>query len=216
MAGRRVDHGVDPEMLRAWLAGRSLARGLPMPVAERGGFRVDTNSDAETRRWVFPHVGDGLKELARSIVEPRCFLKLCGSADELKSALPTGWIIHAPGYFMQATGAPPQRGLADGYRIDMRRSEACAEVRVLSDTGALAASGFAAETEGAFVYDRIVTVPEHRRKGLAQLVMATLRSQKRNGAVPELLVATEEGRALYARLGWRTVSPYSTASIPAP
>lgn len=206
--------GVDPIILHAWLAARSIARGLPGPVADMGGFRVDTDTDAEIRRWVFPRMQAGLKELARSISEPRYFLKLCGEADELRSALSRGWEIHAPSYFMRANGIFPERPLADGYRIEVHRAGPVVEVRVLSDVGALAARGYAAETSEAFIYDRIVTEAEHRRKGLGHIVMATLRSAKQNSTNPELLVATEDGKALYSTLGWETISPYSTASIP--
>jgi predicted GNAT family N-acyltransferase len=89
-------------------------------------------------------------------------------------------------------------------------------VCIFSDDGRLAASGYAAETSEAFIYDRIVTDAYHRRKGLGHAVMATLRSAKRNSANPELLVATEDGKALYSTLGWRIVSPYSTAAVPHP
>ena len=206
--------GVDPLILRAWLAARSIARGLPSPVADMGGFRVDTGIDTEVKRWVFPKMNAGLKELARGISEPRYFLKLCGDADELRSALPLGWTIHAPGYFMRADGIFPERPLADGYRIEVRRAGAVIEVRVLSDVGALAASGYAAETPEVFIYDRIVTDAAHRRRGLGHAVMATLRSARRSVANPELLVATQDGKELYTALGWKTISPYSTASIP--
>jgi len=208
-------HGVDPPTLRAWLAARSIARGLPGPVADMGGFRIDTNTDAEARRWVFPRMGAGLMELARSIVEPRHLLKLCGDDNELRSALPLCWEIHAQSYFMRANGPPPERPLADGYRIEVSRTIPVIEVRILSCSGDLAASGYAAETSEVFIYDRIVTDAEHRRKGLGHTMMATLRTGKQNAANPELLVATEDGKALYSMLGWETVSPYSTASIAA-
>jgi GNAT superfamily N-acetyltransferase len=205
--------GVDPLLLHGWLSARSVSRGLPSPVPEYGGFRVDTNSDAEIARWVFPRTGAGLEDLARSIHEPRYFLKLCGTADELRSALPIGWELHAPGYFMQATIEPPSRRLADGYRIETKRVGMVWEARIFSETGALAASGYAAETQGVFLYDRIVTEPEHRRKGLGHVLMLTLHDARRHSSAAELLVATEEGRALYSTLGWETISPYSTASI---
>ena len=32
---------MDPGRLHAWLAARSIARGLPPPVSEPGGFRVE-------------------------------------------------------------------------------------------------------------------------------------------------------------------------------
>lgn len=208
--------GLDPLLVNAWLTARSIARGLPMPVPDHGGFRVDTQSDAEVRRWVFPKTGPGLERLGRSITQPRHLLKLCGRADELLAGLPTGWAIHAPGYFMQARRAPEERQLHKGYRIETKCIGMVAEVRILSDSGALAASGYAAETPDVFIYDRIVTAPEHRRKGLGQTVMATLRAAKRRAATIELLVATEEGRALYSTLGWKTISAFSTASLVAP
>jgi hypothetical protein len=43
--------------------------------------------------------------------------------------------------------------------------------------------------------------------------MTTLLAAKQHSSSPELLVATDDGRALYSTLGWETISPYSTASI---
>lgn len=210
------NRGVDPLLLNAWLSARSLARGLPSPVPEYGGFRVDTNSDAEVARWVFPEIGPGLEELAHSINEPRYFLKLCGSADELQAVLPIGWVLHAPSYFMQASDEPAGRHLVEGYMIETKRAGMVSEARIYSETGALAASGYAAETQEVFIYDRIVTEPLHRRKGLGLAIMTTLHAAKQHPSVPELLVATKDGRALYSTLGWETISPYSTASIVTP
>lgn len=207
------DEGVDRHVLHAWLAARSIARGLPAPIADHGGYRVDTHTEAEVRRWVFPQMDAGLVELARSINEPRHFLKLCGGADELRSILPDSWQLHAPSYFMQASGKQVERSMAAGYTIETDHYGAVVEVRIRSGTGELAASGYAAETQDAFIYDRIVTAPEHRRKGLGHAVMAALHRAKQSHDSPELLVATEDGRALYTILGWRTISPYTTASI---
>jgi hypothetical protein len=143
------NQGVDPLLLNAWLTARSIARGLPSPVPEYGGFRVDTNSDAEVVRWIFPKMGPGLEGLARSVNEFRYFLKLCGAAGELRAALPPGWKLHAPSYFMQASGKPIGRRLTEGYRIEAKRVGMVVEARILSETGALAASGDAAETRGS-------------------------------------------------------------------
>lgn len=203
---------VDPTLVHAWLAARSLARGLPAPAPEHGGFRVDTNSEAEIRRWVFPYRTEGLVELGRAIDAPGHFLKLCGTAEELRAALSDKWRIQSSAYFMSATGTDVERPLPAGYALNVDRDGALVSVRISAD-GELAASGYAAETDEAFVYDRIVTEPAHRRKGLGGAVMGALRRAKRNRRTRELLVATEDGRALYATLGWRTISPYSTASI---
>jgi len=205
--------GVDPRMLHAWLSARSIARGLPAPTADYGGYRVETDTDAEIRRWVFPHMCAGLVELAHSIREPRHLLKLCGEADELRPILPSRWRIDTPRYFMQAHGGRIEHLIATGYRIETNRSGAVIEACIRSNAGELAARGYAAETQEAFIYDRIATEPKHRRKGLGKALMAALQGEKRSAALPELLVATEDGRALYATLGWRTISPYATAFI---
>ncbi|ESQ81831.1 hypothetical protein AEAC466_19910 [Asticcacaulis sp. AC466] len=210
------NRGLDPHLLHAWLYARSIARGLPLPVPDHGGFRVDTHSKTEIVRWVFPKMGPGLEELAQSIAAPGHLLKLCGAADELQTALPTGWALHAPAYVMRARGAPTARPLAGGYRIETEHTGMVMAARIFSDAGEMAASGYATQTQDAFIYDRIVTEPQHRRKGLGHAIMATLRTARQNPASPELLVATTEGRALYSTLGWETISPYSTASIPDP
>ena len=205
--------GVDPQILLAWLSARSLARRLPPPVPEHGGFRVDTNSADEIARWVFPKIGPGLKRLARSITEPRYLLKLCGAPHELQAALPAAWQLHAPAYFMRARGEPTVPHLAEGYRIESTLGGQVSEARIFCQTGVLAASGYAAETDQVFVYDRIITQPDHRRNGLGSALMAALHAAKRHRDNPELLVATQDGRSLYSALGWETISPYSTASV---
>ncbi|GAA0534247.1 hypothetical protein GCM10008941_12150 [Rhizomicrobium palustre] len=207
---------VDPLILHAWLSARSISRGLPPPVSEHGGFRIDTNSKAEIARWVFPKMGSGLEHLARTINKPRYLLKLCGTAEALRAALTEGWNLHAPSYFMQATGMPGPKPLPDGYKIEITQTGHVWEARILSETGTLAASGYAVEIQGVFIYDRIGTELEHRRKGLGRALMQTLHQARQHRSGLELLVATEDGRALYESLGWKTISPYSTASIICP
>ncbi len=103
------NQGFDPAGLEAWLSARSIARGLQLPIPHHGGFRVDTKSDAEAALWVFLKASFGLEHLARSISDPLYFLKLCGAAGELRAALPKGWTLHAPSYFMRAAAKVLQR-----------------------------------------------------------------------------------------------------------
>jgi len=109
-------------------------------------------------------------------------------------------------------GAP--RAPPSGYELEVDEDERGIAVRVLDREGELAASGFAAETPEAFVYDRIVTEPAHQRRGLGLTVMTALGAQRRSVAARHVLVATPEGRALYAALGWTVRSPFATAVIP--
>lgn len=207
-------NGPDLPPIAAWLAARSIARGLPAPVADCGGYRVDVNSADEIQRWVFPEVNEDLAVLARGISRPAYLVKACAPPGELLATLPAGWRIHAPGYFMAGPDLPHARpACPPSYAVDIRSLGAVTEVRILSASGGLAASGYAAETEHVFIYDRIITAPEHQRRGLGRLLMATLRDAKQTASTPERLVATEEGRALYESLGWRTLSAFSTGSI---
>lgn len=205
--------GVDPDILYAWPCGRSLARRVPPPVADHGGFRVDTGTAGEISRWVFPTTEPGLESLSRAIRDPRHVLKLCGDTDELRSILPRGWQVEGANFFMESSGARFEVGPVGGCMIHVDRSGPVIAVRILADDGSLAASGYAGETPDAFVYDRIVTAPAHRRRGLGRAVMAALQDARRYPGTRELLVATDAGRALYECLGWRTISPYSTATF---
>lgn len=206
---------IDPKLLFAWQAAHSIARGSPAPVLDRGGFRVDTHSDKEVKRWVFPALCDGLREIADDITAPRHYLKLCGTDEELRSALPVRWEIQPANYLMTAAVASPDtRPLPPGYRLELHRAGPVTQARVIAPNGDPAATGCAAETADAFVFDRIETAQDHRRKGLGVAVMLALGTAKRSLASQQLLVATEDGRGLYANLGWTVLAPFAAATIP--
>jgi hypothetical protein len=210
-----VSSCIDPKLVFAWQAAHSLARNAPPPVHDRGGFRVDTHSEKEVKRWVFPKLCDGLRDVARDISLPRHYLKLCGSNEELRRALPAKWEIQPENYFMQATAAAGEpRALPHGYRLEVHQAGAATRVNIVAPDGELAANGSAAEIVDAFVYDRIETAPNHPRKGLGIAVMSALATARKSSASSELLVATEEGRSLYVRLGWTVIAPFATATIP--
>jgi GNAT superfamily N-acetyltransferase len=205
---------VDTQLIGKWLRARSICHGLPPPVADRGGWRLDTAQPGELRRHVFGAPCEGLRELGESIVIPRVFLKLCGGADELRALLPPRWQLDEPRHVMVAGEWPAAGPLAAGYTLRLTRVGVVTTAHVVTADGAIAASGYAAEWGGVFIYDRIETAPAHRRRGLGACVMAALRSARRDARATEILVATNAGQALYTSLAWRTISPYSTAYIP--
>jgi GNAT superfamily N-acetyltransferase len=182
-------------------------------VPDRGGLRVDTQSDEERVRWIFSDISPGIQDLARSIDEPGCLLKLCGGRDDLQAILPPRWTVHAPAFFMQAVEQVCAQPFTGEYHVEAKRTGSVSQARIYCDAGEIVASGYAAETGEAFIYDRIFTAPEHRRRGLGRALMTSLRAFRQHLNRPELLVATGEGRALYSSLGWDTISPYSTASV---
>lgn len=205
---------VDPSLVLAWQIAHSIARGSPAPVHDRGGYRVDTGSDTEVKRWVFPRLSDGVGAIGREIEAPRHYMKVCAPGDALRSALPSRWEVQSPGFFMTASVLSDAKPLPEGYRLELHRAGPVTRVAAIADDGGTAASGCAAETADVFIYDRIETAPDHRRKGLGIAVMAALGTARRSVASQQLLVATEDGRKLYERLGWAVLAPFSTALIP--
>jgi GNAT superfamily N-acetyltransferase len=88
--------------------------------------------------------------------------------------------------------------------------------RILFEDGAVAASGYAIEHGGVFIFDTIVTAAPHRRKGLGKALMAALGATQQSATARRVLVATEDGRALYLALGWTVLSPYATVGLMSP
>jgi GNAT superfamily N-acetyltransferase len=203
---------MDPALVHAWLAGRSRARGLPAPVADHGGWRVDTDGETELRRYVFAAAGPGLPDLLRTIIEPRVFVKLCADAATFRKLLPDGWAIVDANRMMVTDAAPAACDPPPGYTLALTTHDGVTHATIAAPDGDDAASGYAAEANGVFVYDRIVTSEAHRRRGLGRTVMRALGAARRDPASQQILTATDMGAALYAGLGWRTCCPYTTAT----
>jgi GNAT superfamily N-acetyltransferase len=207
-------NNVSPQLLESWLAARSMARGLPAPVADRGGLRVDTGSPEELRRHVFAGPDPGITELAREIGEPRVFIKLCGPREQLLSRVTPRWQLQPGAYLMtKEPGINPVPSLPPGYWLRMSTELAVTTARIFAEDDTLVASGYAVEHEGVFIFDRIAVDVMHRQQGLGAALMAALGTAQQSQAAQRILVATEMGRALYATLGWRVLSPYSTVAL---
>jgi GNAT superfamily N-acetyltransferase len=207
---------VDGALVVAWLTARSIARGLPSPVADHGGWRVDSGLVTERARYVFIEPCEGLRALGEAIHEPRIALKLCRPNEELFALLPDRWKLtgDADTRVMVRDGIPDRPfALPAGYRLESETHHPVTRVRILHGEE-LAASGYAAEHGGVFIYDRIVTQDAHQRRGLGRALMAALGAARRSVGGREILTATPAGRSLYLKLGWRNYSPYSTAMIP--
>jgi GNAT superfamily N-acetyltransferase len=206
--------GVDRGLLSAWVAGWAMSRGAPAPVPAYGGFLVQVGLPEHKARYVFPAVGNGVRKASLAIREPYVFLKVCAEPDDVTAILADGWSLRPPGFLMttdrlQANG----RALSSPYSLQRERVNGGGVVRILTAEGGVAASGRLFVAGGAAIFDQIVTHADHRRRGLATAVMTELTALASGlGAKGGVLVATSEGRELYATLGWRVLSPYTTAA----
>lgn len=206
--------GVDLPLMAAWLAARSLSRGLPAPVFEHGGVRVDTGHPDELRRYVFTEPCDGLRDLGLTIASPSVPLKLCRPADELLALLPDRWTISSRSWVMGRDTIPAAEPVVPaGYKLTIEGDGPIWSARITDNSGALAASGYAVEQGGVLIYDRIRTEPAYERQGLGRALMTALGERRRDPASREILTATAPGRALYLQLRWCDLADYSTAVI---
>jgi GNAT superfamily N-acetyltransferase len=162
---------------------------------------------------VFLNAGAALQDCAAQIEAPNVFLKAAVAPELMRAALGPHWYVDHPGYLM--CGPAKMAGnavLPRGYRVAVAAEHGGQIVRVLDAVGALAASGRVSVDAGCAVFDQIVTEEQHRRLGLGTSVMLALDALAEGASVTErLLVATQAGRALYERLGWRVLAPWSTA-----
>lgn len=205
---------VDPELVLAWLTARSLVRGLPRPIPDRGGFRVDTFSPTELQRWVFPKMSEGLQEVAREISAPGYFIKFCGNGTDLMAVLPREWKLQSPRYMMTANQILHlPKPLPSKYVLKIDHEHSRTHARIIAPDGSTAGSGYAIETADVFVYDRIEIAVAHRRQGLGSAIMSALSTKRKATTTKQILVATEDGRRLYQHLGWSLYSSYVTATI---
>lgn len=201
----------DGAWLLAWLTGRSLARGLPLPVADRGGWRAEIGSEGEARRWVYPSLCPELRAVAGEIAEPGLNLRALATPAAMQAFLPPGWLVEPSSYTMTGPRPTPAATLPAGYRLETHGRGGAWHAFILSRDGQLAASGHLGVGEQAAVYDRIVSHPGHRRQGLGRAIMGALAAAEFDQSLPQLLVATQAGRRLYAQLGWREIAPYASA-----
>ncbi|MCW3466626.1 GNAT family N-acetyltransferase [Chitinophaga nivalis] len=207
----------DQRLVEKWLTGWSLSRHSPLPVKNGAAFRVDVGWPQQKTRYVFPRFVDEFIHLAHTITEPWVFLKVCAAPEVISSRMPSQWVIQPPGFLMTCSLPMSAKniGLPDGYLLAMKEEAPAFIVKILTIEGDTAATGRLVFVDDIVVYDRIETVPEHRRKGLATIVLLALENLALSrGITTGVLVATEAGKALYETLGWEVYSLYTSVVIP--
>ncbi|MDR7296716.1 GNAT superfamily N-acetyltransferase [Pelomonas aquatica] len=204
------------DLLAAWGRGWAASRATPAPEPlGEGAWRIKVGLPGHRRRDLLPAwPPDRLRAWADGVAAPGAWIKAL--ADPATLALPAAWVMQPTEYLMstplQAT-APP--ALTPGYRAELTAGAAALECHVLAADGQLAAQARVGLAGPHAVFDQVVTQETHRRRGLARHAMALLAGAALDrGAREGLLVATADGRALYAAQGWRLDSPMTAACVP--
>lgn len=209
---------VENESIRAWVNGWAISRGTDAPNPIDGhGFRIAVGLPGHIVRYVLS--GRELAKvsaLASSLDAPGTWLKVCAPEAEVSRLLPSKWVVQAPEFLMrtpihtEAVFAVPS-----GYRLNISMSGPVADAEIQNEDGQLAAKGRVAIAGQFAMFDQVVTEVAHRRKGLGQLIMKALSNVVFQKDVKAgILVATQDGLALYRTIGWQVVSPVTSATIP--
>lgn len=203
------------ELLVDWGRGWAASRGTeePKPLGD-GAWRIEVGLPGHRRRDLLPAWPvERILAWAVDIAQPGSWIKVLVDPTELR--LPAEWQLHDTEYLM-ATSLRDESipALATGYQGELIRQGDAVEYRVLTAAGEPAARARVGLAGGYAIFDQVVTEEAHRRLGLGRHAMAQLAEAARaRGADTGLLVATEDGRALYTALGWRVESLMTAASV---
>lgn len=212
-----MENHMTSDLIEKWLKGWSLSRELPFPVQFESGFKVDVGIEKQKMRYVFPEFNADFIQLAKSIDEPWIWLKVCASPNEIIPNIPEKWIVQPQGYMMSCFHPMNFKhiSLPEGYQLDFDSYNSTFVVKIVADTGELASIGRVVLVDDLAVYDRISTESNHRRKGLATILIKELEKLALSkGIYKNFLVATEEGKTLYQSLGWELYCLYTSVVIP--
>ncbi|WP_329122753.1 GNAT family N-acetyltransferase [Streptomyces sp. NBC_01465] len=203
----RVTEGVE-----AWIRGWIVSRGTSDPIAEPWGFTIDVGQAKHVSRHVVPAPDEtAVRKLVAATTAPGTWLKLFADDETVRPWLGPGWQFDQPGFLMTTPLSPARPELPAGYTLTSWTRGGVTRVLVRTPEGHFAARGQIAPTGATAVADQIETSPAHQRKGLGSLVMRTLQNTAYEaGATTGVLVGTPEGQALYAALGWCTISPMAS------
>jgi GNAT superfamily N-acetyltransferase len=208
----------DPEVVRAWVEGWALSRQVPAPVATGQGWRVDVGLPEHRVRYVFADLDlAAVRKLAESLEPPGAFIKACVGSEQLAASLPASWGLEPLHYMMTAElgrEGPKPPETPKGYELTLDRQGQVIVAALRDTSGEIAASGRIALAGSSGIVDQVVTHIDHRRRGLGRVIMQGLeRAAARSGATTAILVATDDGKALYSALGWDLHAPLATAAI---
>ncbi|MDP9793566.1 GNAT superfamily N-acetyltransferase [Catenuloplanes nepalensis] len=208
------------ELVVAWGRGWARSRRVPAVITIPGGLLLDVGRPGHRIRYLL-HTWDEpyLRELGHEITTPGAWIKLDGSARDLRAALPPHWRMFESNQLMTAplTAATVRAPRPFKVTVEADHAGVLTATARHDRTGDLASSGRLAPGGGWGVIDQVETTPEYRRRGLGTVVIQALSDHAaRRGIRTGVLAATDDGQALYRTLGWTIATELAAAFIPEP
>ena len=203
-------------LMTTWAEGWTVTRDRPSPDVTPYGRYINVGRPEQVGRHVVAEGAEALvPTLAASITASHIFIKAFGTPAVIGAMLPLNWAVEAAVWLMTTElNATRDKGLASADYIAAVSGERAISVELRDLAGELGATGRAAVVGRWCIFDQIVTVEAHRRRGLGSAVMRLIgREAELRGAEAGLLVATDDGRALYERLGWSLKGAVTSAVL---
>ena len=201
------------EIAKAWVHGWVLSRKTSAAIDHSTHLTIPVGLPGHMIRHVLPTLSaDALQALTRGQGVEGTWIKVVASQETVRPLLPVNWKIHEREYLMRTT-LGSTRPATDAPNVNFERGGSVITATLLGPNGDDAARAKAAVVGNAAVFDQVVTEPHHRRKGYGSMLMSLLANECWDkGATVGVLVATEEGRALYSALGWEVTSEMTAVS----
>ncbi|MDR7326094.1 MULTISPECIES: N-acetyltransferase [Catenuloplanes] len=209
-------------MFATWQRGWGRARRVEPGVEVAGGLRVHCRMNSrEIEFFAFDDRAETLAGLAAAALREEGITWLTVATTEPQPAVSA---LEAAGLTMLRQSerlmsvdlrAHPRSRVPAGYRAETTVDDGVVSVQVVAGDGSDAARGCAGVVGGYASADRILTWPDHRRRGLGSAVMGILAGAAIElGAETGLLVGGVEGQQLYRMLGWHTEATVLIAAPP--
>lgn len=202
-------------LIHAWVHGWVLTRNKPPPQIQSYGYTIDLGQpDHLIRHVVEDYDRQNLYSLTTSLIRSGTWLKVCADTEQVALGLSGVWIVQPPEYLMAMQLKEAEIEINTDFQLSIETTDAVTIAMLMDKDGQLAARGCVAQINGYAMFDQIVTEPRHQRKGLGRVIMATLSNLSvAQTSTTGVLVATEDGLALYEKLGWALVSPMTAAVL---
>jgi GNAT superfamily N-acetyltransferase len=209
------------DLMTRWVHGWVAARSLPAPEDLGDGLRVlchQPGRDVE----IFARSDDAasIASLAARVgrePDPTWLTVPTTRPEKTASLLEDGGLTllkRSESLMTAVLGEQPSHAVPEPYYLHIEHVDSMIYVEVRDRAGEAAARGAAGICGTDAIMDRILTWPDHRRRGLANAVMSTLAAAAlERGARSGILVASEEGQLLYRTLGWSDVSRVVIAAV---